>query len=191
LKAFNRLMVERYVRAPSEQCKKVAPNHLNLGVRYAWLAHDDLLAGADAFDVFSINCYQGQPPADVIARCSAAANTPVIIGEFHTGALDRGLPAGGLRMVRTQQERADSYRYYVEHGATIPQLVGTHYFQWNDQHAVGRFDGENWQIGMVDVCQQPYAEFVSAARRSHARIYRVAAGELEPFDRLPESIPVV
>jgi hypothetical protein len=190
LEEFSRLMIERYVRVPSEACRKVDRNHLNLGVRYAWIAHEGLLAGADAFDVFSINCYDEGPSADVIARCAAAARRPVLIGEFHTGALDRGLPAGGLRTVRTQQDRADSYRYYVEQGAVIPELVGTHYFQWNDQHVVGRFDGENWQIGIVDICQQPYAELVAAARRSHARIYRVAAAGLRPADRLPDSIPM-
>jgi hypothetical protein len=78
----------------------------------------------------------------------------------------------------------------VEQAAAMPDLVGAHYFQWNDQHVAGRFDGENWQIGVVDVCQQPYREFVSAARRSHARIYKVAAGEVRPFDRLPERIEV-
>ena len=97
---------------------------------------------------------------------------------------------GGLRTVRTQQDRADSYSYYVEQGAAIPELVGTHYFQWNDQHVAGRFDGENWQIGIVDICQQPYEEFVAAARRSHSRIYRVATGEMTPFDRLPPGIPI-
>jgi len=190
LEEFSRLMIERYVRVPSEACKKADPNHLNLGVRYAWIAHEGLLSGADAFDVFSINCYQDRPAEDVIARCAAAARAPVLVGEFHTGALDRGLPAGGLRTVRTQQDRADSYRYYVEQGATIPELVGMHYFQWNDQHVAGRFDGENWQIGIVDICQQPYVELVSAARRSHARLYRLACGGLQPVDRLPDSIPI-
>jgi hypothetical protein len=190
VREFNRLMIERYVRVPSEACRSADPDHLNLGLRYAWIAHDDLLAGGDAFDVFSINCYADQPPEDVIARCAEATGRPVMIGEFHTGALDRGLPMGGLRVVRTQQERADSYRYYVEQGATIPALVGTHYFQWNDQHAVGRYDGENWQIGMVDICQQPYEEFVAAARRTNGRIYRVASGDVTPFDRLPPRIEV-
>ncbi len=190
LREFSRLMIAEYVRAPSEECRRVDPDHLNLGVRYAWIAHEDLLAGAQVFDVFSINGYAARPGADVIARCSQAADAPVMVGEFHTGALDRGLPWGGLRMVRTQADRAASYRYYVEQGAAIPELVGAHYFLWNDQHVVGRFDGENWQIGLVDICQMPYAEVVEAAQRSHGRIYEVAAGRQEPFDELPEAIEV-
>lgn len=188
LKHFNRIMIEQYVRVPSQECKKVDPYHLNLGVRYAWIASEDLLAGADAFDVFSMNCYGARPDAEVIERCSQAAGAPVLIGEFHTGALDRGLPAGGLRTVLGQQDRAGSYRCYVEQGAAIPALVGTHYFQWYDQHVVGRFDGENWQIGFVDICQRPYEELVSAARRSHGRIYRVASGQVAPFARLPGEV---
>jgi len=190
LRQFNRALIERYIRVPSRECKKVDPNHMNLGLRYAWIAHEDLLAGVDAFDVFSLNCYAARPDADVVRRCSEAAGAPVLIGEFHTGALDRGLPGGGLRTVVGQQDRADSYRYYVEQAAAIPSVVGTHYFQWNDQHVVGRYDGENWQIGLVDVCQQPYEELVGAARRSHARVYRVAAGQIPPFDRLPGELPM-
>ncbi|MHC4479814.1 MAG: hypothetical protein ACYS1C_02445, partial [Planctomycetota bacterium] len=124
LKEFNRLMIDHYVRVPSDECRRVDPNHLNLGMRYAWIAHEDLLAGADCFDVFSINAYQDRPDPNVVARCSEAAGAPVLVGEFHTGALDRGLPAGGLRMVWTQQERANSYRYYVEQAAAMPELVG-------------------------------------------------------------------
>lgn len=185
---FTRRMIAEYVRVPSEACREVDPEHLNLGVRYAWIAHEDLLAGAEVFDVFSINGYQGRPPEADIRRCAEAAEAPVMVGEFHTGALDRGLPWGGLRQVRTQRERADSYRFYVEQGAAIPELVGAHYFLWNDQHVVGRYDGENWQIGLIDICQKPYEEMVRAARRSHERIYRVAAGQGEPFDELPEEL---
>jgi len=49
----------------------------------------------------------------------------VLIGEFHTGAIDRGLPGGGLRTVVAQQDRADSYRYYVEQAAARP-VAGRH-----------------------------------------------------------------
>jgi len=83
---------------------------------------------------------------------------------------------GGLRMALDGQDRADWCRCYVEQAAATPQIVGTHHFHWNDQHAVGRYDGENRQIGIADICQRPYEEFVMAAQRGHARIYNVAAG---------------
>ncbi|MBC8079286.1 MAG: hypothetical protein H7X86_03010 [Gorillibacterium sp.] len=37
----------------------------------------------------------------------------------------------------------------------IKELVGTHYFIFNDQASLGRLDGESSQIGIVDVCHKP------------------------------------
>ena len=42
--------------------------------------------------------------------------------------------------------------------------MGTHWFQYADQPATGRGDGENYQIGFVDVCDTPYPEIVKACR---------------------------
>ena len=52
----------------------------------------------------------------------------------------------------------------------MPEIIGAHYFQWNDQHVAGRFDGENWQIGLVDICQRPYEE-VAVGRAAEPRAY--------------------
>ena len=38
---------------------------------------------------------------------------PVMIGEFHFGAIDAGLPSTGLKAVPDQHERAKAYRYYL------------------------------------------------------------------------------
>jgi len=70
------------------------------------------------------------------------------------------------------------------HGA-----VGAHYFTLYDQSALGRFDGENYNIGFLDVCNRPYEPLAEAARQSHERLYAVAAGELKPFDDAPEYLP--
>lgn len=78
-----------------------------------------------------------------------------MIGEFHFGAAGAGMLAYGIRAVATQEERGLAYRYYVEQAAAIPKLIGVHYFQLNDQPVLGRFVGENYQIGTVDVCQRP------------------------------------
>ncbi|MDQ3000079.1 MAG: hypothetical protein M3Y08_02280, partial [Fibrobacterota bacterium] len=41
-----------------------------------------------------------------------------------------------------------------------------------DQLYTGRGqDGENYQIGFVDICDRPYPEMVAAARRLSARLY--------------------
>ena len=186
LGTFSRRMIDAYVRIPSEACKAIDPHHLNLGMRWAWIASDDLLAGSDACDVFSLNTYDFQVDAGTVRRAAGASGRPVLIGEFHFGATDRGLPASGLKGVHTQADRGRAYQYFVEQAAALPDVIGTHYFQWNDQPLLGRFDGENWQIGVVDACHRPYPEFADAAQETHGRIYGVAAGQTAPVPTPPE-----
>ena len=52
----------------------------------------------------------------------------------------------------------------------MPELVGTHWFQWADQPSTGRFDGENYNIGLVDVTDRPYADLVGALKQTHRRV---------------------
>jgi agarase len=51
-------------------------------------------------------------------------------------------------------------------------MVGTHWFQYQDQPTTGRvYDEENYQIGFVDIADTPYAELVAAARSVAAQLY--------------------
>ncbi|REE85330.1 beta-galactosidase-like protein [Paenibacillus taihuensis] len=190
LKAFSRQMIELYVKIPSVEAKKVDPHHLNLGMRYAYLSDPDLLAGCDNFDVFSINCYKMNPEPE-IAKIGEATGLPVMIGEYHFGALDRGMTATGLRGVTSQEERGVAYQYYTEHAAASKYCVGAHYFILPDQAALGRADGENYQIGVVSVCHKPYDEFVRAIQATHRTIYHVAVGEKQVSERYPDEIEFI
>ncbi|MBE0653017.1 MAG: beta-galactosidase, partial [Bacteroidales bacterium] len=119
---FSKLMVSEYVDVISEETRKVDPNHLNLGMRYAYISSDLLYTAGEAFDVFSINGYSspGPPDTDEIYRRSGK---PVMIGEFHFGATDRGLPSTGLKGVKNQKERGKAYRYYLEQGFSRPEII--------------------------------------------------------------------
>jgi len=136
---FSEILVAKYVNVPCDEVEKIDPNHLNLGMRYAWMSSDLLYKAGQRFDVFSINGYGNPGPTETkeIARISGK---PVMIGEFHFGAHDRGLPATGIQGALNQNERAKAYRYYIEQGLTRPELIGMHYFQWLDQPVFGRFD---------------------------------------------------
>ena len=65
--------------------------------------------------------------------------------------------------------------------------VHTHY----DEPVIGRFDGENWNIGFYDVCGRPYEPLVAAARITHERLYDIATGHLPPYNDLPEYLPLL
>jgi hypothetical protein len=188
---FSKEMVRAYVGIPGIACNDVDPHHLNLGMRYAGLSSELLYEAVGVFDVFSINAYSMEPPAKMIAEIAARTRRPVLIGEFHFGALDRGLPSTGLRGVESQRERGIAYRRYVETAAADPNVIGAHYFILNDQELLGRFDGENYQIGFVDVCHRPYEELVESATRTHEAIYEVAGGEVSPFRGKAREIPRV
>jgi hypothetical protein len=100
----------------------------------------------------------------------------VIIGEFHFGALDRGLFHPGLVPVKNQQQRADRYKGYVEGALANPLIVGTHWFEYKDEATAGRFDGENYQVGFLDVCDSPYPETIEACRSVGYRMYERRLG---------------
>ena len=189
LEAFSILMASRYFQILSEACRKADPNHLNLGMRWAGTPPLWAVEGMKSFDVFSMNCYRPRVPADVTQKIQELLKMPVIIGEWHFGALDAGLPSSGIGHLKNQQERAKAYRVYLEDAAANPICVGAHWFTLYDQSAIGRFDGENYNIGFLDVCNRPYDELSQAAITSHERLYEVAAGRAKPFDEPLEYLP--
>ncbi|MCU9612624.1 beta-galactosidase [Caldibacillus lycopersici] len=186
---FNKILIRKYVEIPTRYCREVDPNHLNLGMRYAWISNEALLEGCELFDVFSINSYQRKPDENQIEKISQKLKIPVMIGEFHFGAADVGMLAYGIRAVANQSDRGAAYRYYVEQAATIKGLIGVHYFQQNDQPVLGRFDGENYQIGVHDVCLRPYDEFVEGMKTAHNNLYFIRIGKRQATDYSPKEIP--
>lgn len=189
LAGFSSVMVQRLYETLSAACRRVDPDHLNLGARYYTVPPAWAVEGMKCFDVFSINCYDNRVPAHRLRPLSESLGMPILIGEWHFGALDVGLPASGIGRVRNQTERGRAYRVYLETAAAEPWCVGVHYFTLYDQSALGRFDGENYNIGFLDVCNKPYEPLAQAARLSHERMYTVAAGLEPPFDEPVEYLP--
>ena len=173
----------RYFRSVCEAIRKADPNHLILGIRWAGSAPDPVLKANDVFDVFSINIYRFEPPREQIERIYNLVKKPMLIGEFHFGAAERGY-APSLVMVKDQTERGAAYQYYVERTAALPAMLGAHYFQMVDQPVTGRFDGENYNLGLLTQLDLPYPELVSHAKATHRRMYQVHAGALAPTGRM-------
>jgi hypothetical protein len=173
---------DRYVQMTSSAVKKYDPNHLNLGMRSGGHPTDAEIRVSRAFDVYSVNIYDYQFNPERMNRITKLTGKPVVIGEFHFGVPGRGLSAG-LVQVKNQHERGVAYRYYVEQAFAMPGLIGAHWFQWADQPPTGRFDGENYNIGLVDVTDRPYTELIHAMRTTHQRLYEVHAGNEPPFSQ--------
>jgi len=189
LTAFSTVMVDKLYRTMTEACRKVDPQHMNLGARYYTVPPEWCLTGMSCFDVFSLNAYSERIPGEQYKRIASALKRPVLAGEWHFGALDAGLPASGIGHVPTQADRGRAYRIYLEDAAANPACIGVHYFQMYDQSALGRFDGENYQIGFIDVCNRPYEDSATAARAAHEAMYAVRLGVQRPFSDAPEYLP--
>jgi hypothetical protein len=189
-KDFSGTMVDNYVKIVCDEVKKIDSNHLNLGMRYAWMSSELCYRAGAYFDVFSINGYSFPGPPQT-AEITRRSGKPVIIGEYHFGSIDRGLPATGIQGAENQQARGEAYRYYLEQGFSRPELIGIHYFQWMDQPIFGRSDGENYNIGFLDICLHPYKELANQAKLSHERMYKVAAAEEKAFDKIIRKTPQI
>ena len=191
MREFSRQMLRAYVEIPVRACRQVDSNHMILGMRWAWISDPDLVTGWESFDVFSINCYAVDPTEKIQHVADLGVDLPVMIGEFHFGALDAGLPATGLEAVKSQHDRGAAYRYYCESVAAHPYGVGCHYFQCYDQFTLGRFDGENYNIGLFDICSCAYPEMLEQIRECSRRVYRIAAGQAPRCEKEAESIPMI
>ncbi|MCL2059676.1 MAG: beta-galactosidase [Oscillospiraceae bacterium] len=173
---FSKELIRKYVGVPSVECKAVDPYHMNLGMRYAFITYPMLTEGAEYFDVFTINCYQDDP-YNAALEAGELTNMPVMVGEFHFGAMDVGMFSTGQNGGLTQRDRGLAYRVYYERGLNCLYLLGAHYFILNDQALLGRWDGENMQIGCVDVCQNIYEDFVDEVRAVNTDVYALADGK--------------
>ena len=173
-----------FIKMVNAAIKKYDPNHLNMGLRFGGHPPTELVMASASvgFDVFSLNIYNYSAEPELLKRIDDMTGLPIVIGEFHFGTPGRGL-SPGLRQTISQVERGAAYRYYVENAVAHPSLIGTHWFQWWDQPSTGRNDGENYNIGFVDVTDRPYKELVDAARETHKRLYEIHSGRIPPVNR--------
>ena len=179
LAAFTREIVETYFRKTREAVKTFDPRLLYLGCRFVGSKAKPWVIGpcAKYCDVVSYNIY-----LDTVGdwRLPDGIDTPVLVGEFHFGATDRGPFGTGVCVAENQLDRAAKLKAYVRSALANPQIVGVHWHQFADQATSGRFDGEYLQVGWTDICDKPYAETVKAVREVGYAMYETRAAGLPP-----------
>jgi hypothetical protein len=97
-------------------------------------------------------------------------NKPVIIGEFHFGTGTHGVWGTGLRVAYNLEQQAELYKQFMYEASLNSSIVGAHWFQWTDQPATGRFDGENFRIGYVSITDRPYQNLVEATKFTNSKL---------------------
>lgn len=177
--AFDEVIADKYFSEVRSLVKAADPQLLYLGSRFAGIPPRTVLKSVARFcDAVSFNCYSRTPAGTV--KALAGVNIPVLIGEFHTCAHDRGLYPNLVSVDRpNQQARADCYREYVTFAAENPYLVGVHWHQYSDQPFSGRFDGEAANVGMVTICDLPHKELSAAVREMGNSFYSLRAKSVQ------------
>lgn len=172
--------LDRYLHLVTQAVRKADPDHLVLGSRLLPEAAD--AAGiVEAFgrhcDVVSVNYYTDTFDARRVREWHERSGRPLLLSEWSYGAPGRG-HSGGPRTVADQQTRAQAYGAYVQAAMATGCVVGTHWFEYLDQPVTGRMNegdhGERYNVGLVDVTDQPYPVLVDAIRDVHRRAYEPA-----------------
>ena len=182
LAAFTRLIAETYFRKTREAVKAFDPQLLYLGCRFVGSVAKPWVIGpcAKYCDVVSYNIY-----LDTVGdwRLPDGLDAPVMVGEFHFGATDRGPFGTGVCVASNQTDRAAKLKAYVRSALANPQIVGVHWHQFADQATSGRFDGEYLQVGWTDICDTPYPETINAVREVGYSLYETRAFSLNVPER--------
>jgi hypothetical protein len=164
-----------YFSKSRQVINEVLPGKLYLGCRTHRGPNVLGRAAAGHVDVFSVNVYDSQARAWQVPN---DVDMPILVGEFHFGAVDRGVPSPGLAAVWDQRQRGLAFANYLASALADPRYVGVHWFRWLDQSAAGRSDRENHQCGFVDVTGRAYPEFTQAVSRATQAMYPArASGE--------------
>lgn len=175
--AISAMLARQYFKVVRDVIREIAPDKLYMGCRFHDHFYPDenftcdwvVKISAEYCDVISFNRYR-YSAADL--RLSDA-DKPIFVTEWHMGALDRGLFHHTLRFAQSQEHRGELYRHYLKSCLTNPFIVGALWFEYVDEPVTGRFDGENFNLGFVDICDVPYPEMVRAARSMSETMYEL------------------
>lgn len=182
---FCKQTFQKYLDMMVGAIRKYDPNHLILGIRFGGTPPDYIIKMASIFDVYSLNTYAYRPDPAYLDKVLNLSGRPILIGEYHFGTPGRGM-SSGLCQVKDQYNRGVAYRYYTENAFSHPALIGAHWFQWTDEPSTGRMDGENYNIGIIDVTDRPYRELTDAITVTHKNLFKIHAGEIPPTDKMAE-----
>lgn len=172
--AFSATLIDTYFKKVKQVLQQTAPGKLYLGCRYVSVNERVLKIAAAYCDVLTFDLF-----IDSLDDFSLpnGIDKPVLIGEFHFGAQDRGLFHPGLNPKPNQEARALALEKYLRSALHNPFIIGTAWHQFSDQATTGRFDGENFQDGLTDVCDKVYPETIRKLKEVGRRLYQIRSME--------------
>jgi len=169
---FLEMLAERYYSLVHDIIRKYDRRALVLGDRYQSFYYPEVARACSRYvDAVSSNLNahwnDGAFARFYVETLHRLSRKPVVIGEFYMCARDNRSGNKNTRgvypVVATQKERAAGFRTTVQELLKIPYVVGVDWFQYYDEPTHGRFDGENFNFGLVDIHDRPYEPLTAAS----------------------------
>lgn len=166
------VLADRYYSLCKASIRRYDPQALYLGDRYISNFYPEVAKQAGKYvDVLSTNLnadwFDGTFAHFYLPELERLTHKPILISEYYVAAKENRTgnknDSSGFPVVQTQAQRAAVFaiqtRFFLEHS----YVVGAHWFQYYDEPKNGRGDGENYDMGLVDVKNQPYSELTSVS----------------------------
>ncbi len=192
VRRFTGAVAEHYYAMTERVLREADPDALLFGDRLP-IYYDPVAVRAMArhVDVIAMN-YNIDSPDGWVARYffdglrQLTGGKPVLISEWFFAANENrsgNHNNGHLMTVGTQAERARGAAAAAVNLAAVPEIVGSHWFQYADHPTGGRADGEDYDFGLVDIDNRPYEALVGALARANdaaPAMHAAARAELAP-----------
>jgi len=180
---FMREASKLYHKTVSEALRRYDSKHLFLGASHCDLDSMEWIEGAkDYVDAYSLHEYTLKSAWRPLFDKFASWGRPVLIMEYSFVEDFRGMPPySSTNTVASQALRGLAFRAYTEEMASDPLVLGLSWFIYYDQPSTRRGlpDGENFNFGLLNQCDQPYYEMIAEMKKSNARLFAIHAGSEE------------
>jgi len=184
MRRFLTLAADRYYQLMRDTIRKYDPDALFLGDRYQSFYYPEVArTSARYVDVASTNLNASWNDGRFL-RCyldtlHELTGKPILISEFYMAAMENRSgnknASSGFPVVATQVERAEMARNTLQAVASSPHVIGAEWFQYYDEPPLGRrFDGEDYNFGLVDIHDRPYDELTKVFAEFSAEDFRAA-----------------
>jgi hypothetical protein len=188
---FFKIYLDKFYKIVTRNFRKLDTHHLILGERYFTpVMGDEQLkeiicsVAGKYLDVLSYNYYTYDVNLKRIRSIYQLSGKPVMLTEYHYGDPTQG-QTSSIQMMDNEQQKGYAYRNYVENLAASGFVVGSHWFEYLDQAVTGRwfqgYNGEGFGIGLLNVTDRPYKEFLSSVMKTNYSIYDFILGNKRPY----------
>jgi len=181
MRRFLGVLASRYYQLTRQIIRKYDRRALILGDRYQSFYYPEVAkAAAPYVDAISSNLnahwHDGTFLRSYLETLHALTGKPILVSELYAAARDNRSgnknSQGLYPVVATQAHRAETFRRTLATLAELPYVVGADWFQYSDEPTHGRADGENFNFGLVDIHDRPYAEMTNVV----ASLKKIPAG---------------